>query len=157
MESLPPINLFSIIHMVVLCLWGGVVAAEMVLELYPYRRRELHNHSILYHFWIDLLIELPLIGCVIATGTVLVAMAWPLSGVHFIKIGCALVAVTANLVCIGIVVKRKKLLDTGADDARLWKSTRQVILCAVTGVPFAALAAGLGFWLGYQRILDLIA
>jgi hypothetical protein len=35
MKTLPLINLVSIIHLVVLSLWGGVVVTESVLELYP--------------------------------------------------------------------------------------------------------------------------
>jgi hypothetical protein len=156
MESLPYINLISIIHGVVLCLWGGVVAAESVLELYPYRRRDLHQHSIRFHFWIDLLVELPLIIGVLTTGAVLVARAGPLTGTHIIKIICAAAAVSANLACVALVLKRKRLLDEGAADTDLWRSTRRIVLCAVVGLPFAAAAAGMGFWLAYHRLLDLL-
>jgi hypothetical protein len=157
MESLPFINLVSIIHLVVLCLWGGVVAAESVIELYPYRRRELHDHSIRFHFWIDLLVELPLIIGVLTTGVVLITLAWPLTGTHIIKILCAAVCISANIVCIALVLKRKRQLDDGAADPDLWRSTRRIVLCAVVGLPFAAAAAGMGFWLAYQRLLNLPA
>jgi hypothetical protein len=157
MESLPFINLVSIVHLVFLSLWGGVVATEAVVELYPYRRGVLHEHSIRYHFWIDLLVEAPLILGVIATGLTLAVLAWPLSWTHIIKILCAASAITANLVCIVFVLRRKIRLDAGATEAELWLSTRRIILCAAVGLPFAAFAAGLGFWLAYHRLLDLLA
>ena len=67
METLPPTSLFSILHMAFLGFWGGVVATESVLEVYPYRRRELHQHTIQFHYWIDLIVELPLVIGVVAT------------------------------------------------------------------------------------------
>ena len=157
MKTLPLINLVSIIHLVVLSLWGGVVATEAVLELYPYRRKVLHENSIRYHFWIDLLVELPLILAVIATGLTLVYLAWPLTATHFIKLACVSIAVSANLVCIVFVIRRKLRLDSGADEAELWARTRQIVMCAVVGMPFAAVAASLGFWLAYSRLLKLLS
>ena len=156
MESLPFINLVSIIHLLFLGLWGGVVATESVLELYPYRRKTLHSHSIRYHFWIDLLVELPLILGVVATGLTLTALAWPITITHLVKIICASSAITANLVCIVFVLRRKSSLEQGASENELWQSTRRIVLCAAFGLPFAACAAGLGFWLAYQRMLDLL-
>jgi len=156
MKTLPLINLVSMIHLVVLCLWGGVVATESVLELYPYRRKVLHENSIRYHFWIDLLVELPLILAVIATGMTLVYLAWPLSAAHFIKLGCVSIAVSANLICVYLVVRRKLRLDAGAAEAELWAATRRIVMCAVVGMPFAAVAASLGFWLAYSRLLKLL-
>lgn len=157
MNTLPLINLVSIIHLVVLSLWGGVVAVESVLELYPYRRKELHENSIRYHFWIDLLVELPLILAVIATGLTLVVLAWPLTAAHFFKLGCVSIAVSANLVCVFLVVRRKFRMDAGAAEPELWAATRRIVMCAVVGMPFAAVAVGLGFWLALQRLLKLVA
>ncbi len=156
MDKLPLINLVSMIHLIVLSLWGGVVLTESVLELYPFLRRPLHEHSIRYHFWIDLLVELPLILAVLATGLTMAYMAWPVSNAHLLKIAFALVAITANLTCIAFVLKRKTLLDAGASEPELWKSSRRIVMCAVVGMPFAAIAAGLGFWLGYHRLLLLL-
>jgi len=157
MDSLPLVNLVSMAHLIFLSLWGGVVATESVLELYPYRRKILHEHSIRYHFWIDLLVELPLILAVVATGLTIVILAWPLSWTHLFKICCALTAVTANLVCVGLVLKRKQLLDANVQEAELWNSTRRIVICAAVGLPFAAIAAGVGFRLARQRLLELLS
>jgi len=156
MESLPLINLVSIIHLVFLSLWGGVVATEAVLELYSYRKKEMHDNAIRYHFWIDLLVELPLVLAVIATGLFLAVLAWPISALHLLKIVCAMVAVSANLVCIVLVIQRGRSLNQGAGETELWKQTRRIVRCAVVGLPFAAVAAGAGFWLAYHRLLDLL-
>jgi len=157
MDAAPPINLVSMAHLILLCLWGGVVSAESVMELYPFRRRDYHEHSIRLHYWIDLLVELPLILGVLGSGAVLVALAWPLSGIHFVKVLCALVTVSANLVCVVLVVKRRRLLGSGGGDDELWRVTRRIVACAVVGMPFAAAAAGMGFWLAYHRLLELLS
>lgn len=156
MKSLPLINLVSMSHLILLCLWGGVVAAESVLELYPRRKPDLHPTTIRYHYWIDLLIELPLICGVIATGLTLAVLAWPLSSLHLIKIIGAAVAVSANLVCIVLVIRRQRALTQGEPESSLFQLSRKIVLCAVVGMPFAALAAGLGFWLAYHRLLELV-
>ncbi len=153
---MPLISQVSMAHLIFLCLWGGVVATESVLELYPYRRKVLREHSIRYHFWIDLLVELPLVLAVIASGATLAVLAWPISTTHVLKISCALVAVSANLVCIVLVIRRKQRLDQGASETEMWQATRRIVMCAVIGMPFAAVAAGLGFFLAYHRMLDLL-
>jgi hypothetical protein len=156
MHSLPLVNLVSIMHLTLLCLWGGVVATESVIELYPFRRRQLHQDSIRLHYWIDLLVELPLIVGVLASGIALVVLAWPLTWTHALKIAGAAVAVSANLICIVFVVRRGRALAAGAPEPELWAATRRIIICAVVGLPFAAVAAGLGFFLAYHRLLELI-
>ena len=54
-------DLLAMVHLMMLCLWGGVVATEAVIEVFPFRRRELHPAAISFHYWIDLLVELPLV------------------------------------------------------------------------------------------------
>jgi len=156
MNSIPPINLVSMVHLILLCLWGGVVATETVLELYPYRRRELHPYAIRFHYWIDLLVEAPLILGVLVTGATLIALAWPLTGVQSVKVACALVAVSMNVLCIVLVIQRKRRLDGQAAEPDAWSITRRIVRCAMVGLPFAAVAAGLGFWLAQQRMAQLL-
>jgi hypothetical protein len=156
MEQLPAINLIAMIHLIFLCLWGGVVAVESVIELYPFRKKDFHANSIEYHYWIDLLVELPLISLVIITGIALTVLAWPLSGLHLLKITCAMIAVSANLACIFMVVRRRRLLEKDVSDEELWQKTRRIILSAVIGLPLAAVAAGLGVFLAYQRMLEML-
>ena len=49
------IEVVSLVHLIVLGFWGGVVATEAVIELYPFRRRAFHRQTITLHYWIDLL------------------------------------------------------------------------------------------------------
>ena len=44
---------------------------ELVIEVYPYKNRGLYLSTIHFHYWIDLLVELPLVLGVIATGVAL--------------------------------------------------------------------------------------
>jgi len=144
----------SFIHFGLLAFWGGVVATEAVLELYPFRRWDLHPQTVAFHYWIDLLVELPALCGVVATGLVLVFLAWPLSGLHWLKLVCAAGAVTANLVCVVLVLRRKRLLTDGASEEDLWGCTRHVLLSAKIGLPLGLTAAALGLWLAHQRMLQ---
>ena len=140
MKSLPLINLISMGHLMLLCLWGGVVAAEAVLELYPRHHPEVHPTTIRFHYWIDLLIELPLVLAVMVTGITLAVLAWPLTALHLLKIVGAAVAVSANLVCIVLVIRRGRGLRQGEPEPALLHLSRRS--CArAGGLPFAALAA----------------
>jgi len=157
MPSIPPIHLLSVLHLVCLSLWGGVVATEAVIELYSFRQREMHPVAIRLHFWIDLWVELPLLLAVAGTGVVLAAMAWPLSTTHLIKIGCGAGAIAANLVCVVLVLRRGRQLKAGASDAELWRTTRRIVGCAAAGLPLAATAAVLGLGLAHERMTQLLS
>ena len=146
------IEVVSLVHLIVLGFWGGVVATEAVIELYPFRRRAFHSQTITLHYWIDLLVELPILCAVVGTGVVATVFAWPLSGVHWLKIGCALGAVAANVLCIVLVVRRKRNLTDGVSEPELWTLTKRIVLSAKLGLPLGLLAAGMGFWLAYQRM-----
>ena len=70
-------NYVVLAHLVLLGVWAGVVAAEAVLELMPRRRPQLHTYTVRAHYWIDLLVELPVILGVTISGMVLLSMVWP--------------------------------------------------------------------------------
>ena len=142
----------ALTHLILLGLWGGVVATEAVLELYPRRRMEMHPYTIRAHYWIDLLVELPILLGVALSGMVLLGLSWPPTPWHLIKICCGGLAVGANLVCIVLVLRRHKMLAHGDDDKALWSATRRISLTAVMGIPLALAAAILGFWLASQRL-----
>jgi hypothetical protein len=146
-----PHLLLPMAHFAFLCLWGGVVAAEAVIELYPFRHRGSHAETIRFHYWIDLLVELPVIACVVGTGVALAWLARPFDVLHVVKIGCASVAVAANLACIAMVLRRRRLLDRGAGETRLWGHSRVIVGCAIVGIPFAIAAAALGLNLAMRR------
>ena len=70
---MPSIHTLSLVHLVFLSLWGGVVATEAVIEILPRLRREHHGTTVLFHFWIDLLVEAPLLFGVVVTGVLTLA------------------------------------------------------------------------------------
>ena len=145
-------NVLAMVHLIFLSLWGGVVATEAVIELYPFRRRELHSAAIRFHYWIDLLVELPLVLAVVATGTALAFSVPVLSGLHLIKIGFGAVAVAVNLFCIAVVVRRGRRLERDDATEPLWRASRVVLACFAAGLTAAAAAAILGFRFALDRL-----
>ena len=139
-------------HLVMLALWGGVVATEAVIEVLPFRQRELHGAAIRFHYWIDLLVELPLVLAVIATGVVLFISLDPVTPVHLVKVGLGGAAVAVNLFCIVVVVRRGRRLAQKADEAALWRASRTVLMCFAAGLSCAAGAAVLGFRFAIERL-----
>jgi len=151
METQAP-DVLAMVHLIVLSMWGGVVATEAVIEVYPFRKTELHAAAIRFHYWIDLLVELPLVLAVIATGVALALSVEALSGLHLIKILFGAAAVVVNLFCIAVVVGRGKRLDHGEAEEPLWRASRVVLACFVVGLLAAAVAATLGFRFALERV-----
>lgn len=148
----PALNLLVMAHLIVLSMWGGVVATEAVIEIFPFRRRELHAATIRFHYWIDLLVELPLVLAVIATGIALLFVIETVTPLHLVMMGFGGAAVAINLFCIVVVVKRGRRLELSADDGPLWQASRTVLACFATGLLCAGGAAVLGFWFALQRL-----
>ena len=139
------VNILGMTHLVVLALWGGVVATEAVVEVYPFRCRELHPAAIRFHFWIDLLVELPLVLAVIATGVTLAITIDLLTPLHLVKIGCGVGAVAINLYCIVVVVQRGRQLQAEPDPEALFARKYFNNFCLAFGLLCAAAAAVMGF------------
>jgi len=137
-------HIAPLVHLVLLGLWGGVVAAEMVVEDLGRRNQELQAPAARFHYWIDLLVELPLLIGVTGSGLVLAALRWPLSGLHWIKIVLACVAIGANLICVAVVLRRHKQQEHAL--------TRKLFVLVGVGLPAALVAATLGFILAAGRI-----
>lgn len=129
------------LHLVLVAVWFGILLAEFVLELLPLRRPELQAATAAFHFYIDLLAELPVLLGIVATG------AWLLRDRAIdarlaVKLAGAAVAIVANLVCVGVVIARHRCRPEDLDRrSRLVRST------AAVGVPggLVALTIGLGY------------
>ena len=147
-----PFNVLAMAHLTVLAMWGGVVATEAVIEVLPFQKRELHGATIQFHYWIDLLVELPLVLAVIATGVALAVSIDALTPLHLVKIVCGGAAVVVNLFCILVVVRRGKKLERHPDDQSLWRSSKLVLTCFATGLLCAAGAVFLGFRFALERL-----
>ena len=146
-------DLVAMLHLIVLSLWGGVVATEAVIEVYPFRQHQLHAATIRFHYWIDLLVELPLVIAVVTTGTLLFFLVDPLTPLHWLKICFGGAAVGVNLFCIAVVVKRGRRLSRDGDDGPLWRASRTVLACFAVGLACAAGAAVLGFRFALERFV----
>lgn len=135
-----PVDALHLAHLGLLCAWAGTLLAEFVIESLggDLPTQQLAARA---HFWIDVLIELPLIAGVLFTGSLLLAHAWPPSFHLIIKIAAALVAISLNLYCCAVVVKRYQRRDDAAALAVLGRRVR----LSVIGLPFGVAAAYMGF------------
>lgn len=146
------LDVLAMVHLVMLSLWGGVVATEAVIEVYPFRERDLHAAAIRFHYWIDILVELPLVLAVSATGVLLAMTIDSVTTLHVVKIVCGGAAVAINLFCIVVVVRRGRKLERHPDDAPLWRFSKTVLICFAAGLLCAAGAAVLGFRFALERV-----
>jgi hypothetical protein len=134
---MPPL---ALVHVVAVFLWFGVVAAEVSIELRG-RDDEGMRRAAAEHYWIDALIEGPILAVVAGSGLLLTARAWPLDAAHWAMVMCGTAAVAANVACIGFVVARQR----GTHDMTVVRLNRKrVFACAIAGSPFGLVAAAIG-------------
>jgi hypothetical protein len=126
-------------HLVALCLWGGCVLAESVVELAAVDDVG-RVHATRVHFWIDVLVELPLIAAVLTTGVLLAGRSWPPSSLLATKMAAGLVGVGVNLYCAVMVVLRYLHRQDPVAVRRYHVRVRW----SGVGIPFAAVAAYIG-------------
>jgi hypothetical protein len=146
------LDVLAMLHLVMLSLWGGVVATEAVIEVYPFRRRDLHSATIRLHYWIDLLVELPIVLAVVISGVLLAVTIDTVTPLHVVKIVCGGAAVAVNLFCIVVVIRRGRKLERHPDDGPLWRLSKTVLVCFAAGLLCASGAAVLGFRFALERI-----
>ncbi len=127
-------------HIIFLGLWALVLAAETFLELRADDRGR-RRLTARVHYWLDIVIELPLLAGILVTGTLLAWRGSPLSDLHLLKIACGLIAITANLYCTKVVIRRYRRLH---DKETLWQLGNRIRLIGFTALPFGLLAAALG-------------
>lgn len=130
----------SVLHFVVVAIWFGVLGTEFVLELLPLRRPELRPAAVEFHFWIDLILELPLLLAVLITGGYL-ATHRPMDLRLAVKLTAALMAIGANLFCFAVVVVRHRASPEKAAELT------HLVHASGLGVPagLVALYIGLGY------------
>lgn len=130
----------ALVHAVAVFLWFGVVGAEVAIELRGHDTEGMRRAA-LDHYWIDAVVELPLLAIVLATGALLTARAWPLAPAQVAMVVCGTAAVAANVVCVAFVFARRAAIE----DARLLRLNRsRVFACAIAGGPFGLAAAIIG-------------
>jgi hypothetical protein len=135
----------SLIHVVAVFVWFGVVAAEVSIELRARDDQDMRRAAV-DHYWIDALVEAPLLAIVLATGAWLTVLAWPLTAAQATMAGCGTAAIAANVACVGFVVARHR----ARDDATIVRlNRRRVFTCAIVGGPFGLASA----WIGLSWML----
>ena len=121
-------------HIFLLGIWLGCVA---------WKNDDTRKGAAEAHYWIDLLVELPVLVGVVATGLFLLRDAH-LTGLLVAKIALGSAAVLINLVCVVFVMRRRNAAEKG-DIAALRRWANRVNWTFPFGVPcgLAAFAIGL--------------
>ncbi|MDM4764778.1 hypothetical protein [Pelomonas sp. SE-A7] len=127
------------LHAAAVCAWLGLVAGEFVLELTP-GDAGTRRFVAQAHLWTDRLFEIPLVALVVVTGGLLLARAWPASPLLWTKVGLALVAIAAQVICIPLV--RRRARET--DERRLRDLSRSIIATGAAA-PFGLAALVIGY------------
>ncbi len=127
-------------HLILLGMWAGLVLAEIVVELLPRWRPELWLATARFHFWMDMLIEAPLLVGVVVTGALLLRRV-PVDATLVVKSVAGSLAVTANVACLAVVVRRAR---SGTDVAQVRRLSAAVAVTALVGLPCALVALVLG-------------
>lgn len=136
----------GVLHFVLVAAWAGVVGVELVLELAPLRRPELRPATVVFHYYTDLWLELPLLLGVLVTGLLLLGER-PMDARLAVKLAGAALALGANLVCMALVVARHR-----GPPGRAAARSRWIYATGLLGIPGGLVALYLG--LGYAGWLE---
>lgn len=127
-------------HLIAVSVWAGIVLGETVLEQVNRRQPAAREFVARTHYWIDLTVELPIIGMVIATGAALAVGAWPLPPLFWAHLTAGGVAIGANLYCVSQVVARAR-----SSTVEQWELRDRRVRASAVGVLFALAAVVVGF------------
>lgn len=131
-------DLNSTLHILVIGLWGGCVAVEMLLERSARSNPRLAESVARYHDSIDRFIEIPILIAVLVTGLLLVR--WELlHGWYLVLVLSGSTAVFINFLCVIPVMRRRRAVDAG-DQLRVDADSRWIFRAFWTGAPMAGLA-----------------
>lgn len=126
-------------HLLVLGVWLGIVLTEVLFEFAGSDADSLRAAA-RFHYNVDKYGELPILVAVLVTGAILTARAWPLTPLHFVKIGLSLIAVTLAMICTLWVFRRRGVQDMNA----LLGFRRRIWTLAAVATIFATPALYLG-------------
>jgi hypothetical protein len=94
-----------VLHFLVVGMWTGVVATEVILE-WSCREGASARTAAVVHYWLDLLVEAPLVLAVAASGAYLLVGAWPPGPVLAWKLALSAVPIISCCWSIMLVVRR---------------------------------------------------
>ena len=118
--------------------------------------RELHHVNIPNHYWIDIMVEVPLAVGVIVSGIIMAILVDRLSVLHITKIALASCSMIGLAFCVKGVLRRNRILQGSPTEEDIIREARKMYLTALTAECLLIPILVLGFWLGYHRILDSI-
>lgn len=128
------------IHLLAVGMWTGLVGAEIILE-WTCQEGAAARTAAEIHFWLDLLIEAPLVLAVTITGFILLLGSGPISGMLWWKLALGAIPIVSCTLSIIFVFQRHRRLD---DPAALSKGRKRVLMTALAvGPGLAALYLGL--------------
>lgn len=119
-------------------MWGGVVAAEAAPDS---PRTGVAAATGRCRYRIDLLVELPIVLGVLATGITAAILSEDLIRTHALKLTSAGLAGAVNLSGIAVVLRRDRLGLAGVPAGRLRRASRVVPVCFAVGPLVAAAGA----------------
>lgn len=146
-------------HLAAIAAWGGLVAAEIIIEVGGRFSRRLQYATARFHYWTDVTFEIPLLLLVVLTGAVLLMGTQP-DALLWTKVACGLGAVAANAACVVVVFRRNRVALHDANDgnaanaanvanvATMSHLSRWVFRTAFVGAPLALVA----LWIGGVRV-----
>jgi len=130
---------FHVAHLIVLGVWLGIVVTEVLFEFAGSDADSLRAAA-RFHYNVDMYGELPILAAVLVTGAILTVRAWPLTPLHFVKIGLSLIAVALAIVCTLWVFRRRGIEDVNT----LLGFRRRIWTLAAIASIFATPALSLG-------------
>ena len=135
-------NSIAVLHACAVSFWFGVIGAEFVIERSRAQSRP-HGYAVASnHYWIDLLLEVPVALIVLVTGLVLLRDAEP-SAALVVKVAAGVIAVAVNVLCLVPVIRRRVAADAG-DLAAVIRHSRVIDRITVAGLPAGVLALVIG-------------
>lgn len=126
------------LHIAAAGLWLGCVLTEALFERALLGEGPSHELTLArLHRRVDQVVEIPAFVAVLVTGGWMFAHA-PASALLAVKVGLGLLAVAANVWCVGLVFRRATAAEQGDWEAFAWLDRRQhrygaVVLLAVVG------------------------
>lgn len=134
-----------VLHACAVSFWFGVIGAEFVIE-----RSRAHSQPHGYavadnHFWIDVLLEVPVALIVLITGLMVLQDA-QLTPWLIVKVSVGLIAVAVNMLCLAPVIQRRAAAQAERLDDVI-RYSRIIDRLTLLGLPAGAVALILGVML----------
>lgn len=134
----------AVLHACAVSFWFGVVGVEFVIERSRAKSR-VHGYAVAKnHFWIDVLLEIPVALIVLTTGLILLKDA-ALTPLLMAKIAAGLLAVGVNLLCLIPVILRHHAADAEQLPEVVLYS-RMIDQITAVGLPAGVLALFIGLF-----------